>query len=160
MTENRHLGTRWKKLTKGPIFLRMSVALQLRKIDPRRLNARQKENYYFQKISGLLADYGFTTIRLSDDWKGADFLAQYMDGKTLLRVQQKSRLGIYKKYQEKNLLLCFLDGPDCYLYSHDEALIHLLRTTKSSEAPRGANSTDTAGDNLHDASQSTSNNLW
>ena len=60
----------------------MRVALKLRKIDPRRLNARQKENYHFQKISGLLADYGFTTIRLSDDWKGADFLAQNMDGET------------------------------------------------------------------------------
>jgi len=68
----------------------MSKALKLQKIDPRKLNARQKENYYFQKISGLLADYGFTTIRLSDDWNGADFLAQHVDGITLLRVQQKS----------------------------------------------------------------------
>jgi hypothetical protein len=108
----------------------MSVSLKFQKVDPRKLNARQKENYYFQKISGLLADYGFTTIRLSDDWKGADFLAQHVDGKTLLRVQQKSRLGIYKKYQGKNLLLCFLDGPDCYLYPHDEVLLYLLKHTK------------------------------
>jgi hypothetical protein len=82
----------------GPIFVRMSLAPELRKIDPLRLNACQKENYNFQKISGLLADYGFTTIRLSDDWNGDDFLAQHADGKTLLRAQLKSRLGIYKKY--------------------------------------------------------------
>jgi len=119
----------WKNPINEPIFLRMSKALKLQKIDPRKLNARQKENYYFQKISGLLADYGFTTIRLSDDWNGADFLAQHVDGITLLRVQQKSRLGIWKKYQRKNLLVCFLDSADCYLYPHDEVLLYLLATT-------------------------------
>jgi hypothetical protein len=107
----------------------MSAALKLRKINPRKLNARQKENNNFQKISGLLADYGFATIRLSDDWKGADFLAQHVDGKALLRVQLKGRLGIYKKYRGKNLWICFPDRGDWYLYPHDKVLIHLLRTT-------------------------------
>lgn len=37
------------------------------------LSSPQKENYNFQKISAVLADYGFATIRLSDDWNGADF---------------------------------------------------------------------------------------
>jgi hypothetical protein len=100
----------------------MSVALKLQKIDFRKLNARQKESHNFQKISGLLADYGFTAIRLSDDWNGADFLAQHVDGKTLLRVQLKSRLGIYRKYQGKNLWVCFPDRGDWYLYPHDVVL--------------------------------------
>jgi hypothetical protein len=30
------------------------------------LNARQKENFNFQKVSAVLADYGYVTIRLSD----------------------------------------------------------------------------------------------
>lgn len=107
----------------------MRVALKLQKIDYRKLNGRQQENYNFQKISGLLADYGFTTIRLSDDWNGADFLAQSVNGKTLLRVQLKSRLGIYKKYQGKNLWICFPDRGDWYLYPHDGVMLHLLRTT-------------------------------
>ncbi len=107
----------------------MGKALKLQKIDPRTLNARQKENHNFQKISGLLADYGFATIRISDDWKGAEFLAQHVDGKTLLRVQLKGRLGIYKKYQEKNLWICFPDRRDWYLYPHDQVLRHLLKTT-------------------------------
>jgi hypothetical protein len=38
------------------------------KIDYKKLTARQQENYNFQKISALLADYGFSTLRLSDDW--------------------------------------------------------------------------------------------
>ena len=85
----------------------MIAKLKIGKIDYRKLNGRQKENYNFQKISGILADYGFATIRLSDDWNGADFIAQYADGKTLLRVQLKGRLDIGKKYEGKNLWLFF-----------------------------------------------------
>jgi hypothetical protein len=55
------------------------------------LSARQKENFNFQKISAVLADYGFATIRLSDDWNGADFLALHRDGETL-KIQLKGRL--------------------------------------------------------------------
>jgi len=104
-------------------------ALKFQKIDPRKLNARQKESYNFQKSSGVLADYGFTTIRLSNDWNGADFLAQHVDGKTLLRIQLKSRCGIYKKYHGKNLWVCFPYRGDWYLYPHDKVLRHLLGRT-------------------------------
>jgi len=75
------------------------------------LNSRQRESYNYQKISGVLADYGFVTIRLSDDWKGADFLAQHHNGETL-RVQLKGRLAFYQKYQGKDLWVCFRDGAD------------------------------------------------
>jgi hypothetical protein len=34
----------------------------------------------------VLADYGFLTMRLSDDWQGADFIAQHIDG-AFLKVQ-------------------------------------------------------------------------
>lgn len=67
------------------------------------LNARQKESYNFQKISAVLAEFGFVTIRLSDDWKGADFLAQHNEGGTL-KVQLKSRLTFQKKYQGNKTL--------------------------------------------------------
>ena len=60
--------------------------MDLKHIDPKKLLPRQKENYNFQKMAGLLADYGFNCIRLTDDWKGADFLAVHINGKTLLRV--------------------------------------------------------------------------
>ena len=42
--------------------------MQLTKIVYAELNARQKENYNFAHVSGVLADYGFTTMRLTDDW--------------------------------------------------------------------------------------------
>jgi hypothetical protein len=104
----------------------MSQTLKLRKIEYRKLNSRQKENYNFQKISGLLADYGFTTIRLSDDWNGADFLAQHANGKTILRIQLKGRLGIYKKYLRKNLWIAFPDKGHWYVWSHDKAVQYPL----------------------------------
>ena len=72
--------------------------MNFKKIIYSKLNSRQKENYNYQKVSSVLADYGFQTIKLSDDWKGADFLAQHTDGKTSLKIQLKSRLTLDKKY--------------------------------------------------------------
>lgn len=54
--------------------------MKLERIDYAKLNARQKENFNFQKISAVLADYGFVAMRLSDDWQGADFIALHIDG--------------------------------------------------------------------------------
>lgn len=98
------------------------------KITYANLNARQKENFNFQKVSAVLADYGFMTIRLSDDWNGADFIALHVNGETL-KVQLKGRLTFSKKYQGKDLWVCFRRGNDLYLYPHDELLERVLATT-------------------------------
>jgi hypothetical protein len=92
------------------------------------LNARQKENFNFQKISAVLADYGFVTFRLSDDWQGADFIALHLSGE-VLRVQLKSRLAFYEKYRNKGLHVAFGDGDTWYLYPHDELLDKILAKT-------------------------------
>jgi len=60
--------------------------MKLKHIDYVSLNSRQKENFNFQKVSGVLADYGFSTVRLTQDWRGADFIAQHSDGVTFLKV--------------------------------------------------------------------------
>ncbi len=83
------------------------------------LNARQKESFNFQKVSALLADYGFVTILLSDDWNGADFLALRHTGETL-KVQLKARMNFDAKYEGKDLWLCFPDDGAWYLGKHDE----------------------------------------
>ena len=105
----------------------MSTSLQ--RIRYEDLNSRQKESYNFQKVSALLADYGFATIRLSDDWQGADFIAQHQDGVTFLKVQLKGRAAIYRKYEGRDLHICFPDGPDWYLYPHDDVVRLLLQST-------------------------------
>lgn len=89
------------------------------------LNSRQKENYNFQKIAARLADYGFNSIRLTDDWQGADFIAVHIDGETFLKVQLKARLCIDKKYLGKGIHIAFLHGEQLYLYDHDKLVQHL-----------------------------------
>jgi len=99
-----------------------------KKIHYAELNARQKENYNYQRAAGVLAKYGFVTMRLSDDWQGADFIAQHIDGETLLRVQLKSRFAIAKKYQGKNIYVCFRHKV-WYMYPHDELVAWTLKHT-------------------------------
>ena len=84
--------------------------MQLKRIRYSSLNSRQKENFNFQKVSAVLADYGFVTLRLSDDWQGADFIAQHIDGTTFARVRLKGRLTFEKKYRGKDLWVAFADG--------------------------------------------------
>lgn len=84
------------------------------------LNSRQQENYNFQKIAARLADYGYNSIRLSDDFEGADFIALHIDGETLLRIQLKGRLSFDSKYYGKGLHIAFRDGGDLFVYPHDE----------------------------------------
>ena len=96
------------------------------KINYRKLNARQKENYNYHKISSILADYGFSSIRLSDDWQSADFIAQHYKDKTFLKVQLKGRLVIDKKYMKKNIWICFRIKKNLYLYPHDEIMDYIV----------------------------------
>ena len=94
------------------------------------LNSRQKERYNFQKIAGLLADYGFSSIKLDDDWQSADFLAQHIDGSTFIKVQLKGRLTFDKKYIGKSIYISFPYFTAWYLFNHDEVL-NLFTTTFS-----------------------------
>ena len=96
------------------------------KINYRKLNARQQENYNYHKVSSILADYGFSSIRLSDDWQSADFIAQHYKDKTFLKVQLKGRLVIDKKYMKKNIWICFRIKKNLYLYPHDEIMDYII----------------------------------
>jgi hypothetical protein len=102
---------------------------RLEKIQYEELSSKQKENFNFAKISSLLADYGFATIRLTDDWQGADFIAQHMDGNTFLKIQLKGRVAFYKKYLNKDLYIAFPSNDCWYLYPHDEILEKMLKDT-------------------------------
>jgi len=99
--------------------------VQLDRVEYTELNARQKESYNFQKVAARLADYGFNSIRLTDDWQGADFIAVHINGETFLKVQLKGRLIIDRKYQGKGIHVAFLHGDELYLYDHD-ALVRFM----------------------------------
>jgi hypothetical protein len=92
------------------------------RIEYDRLNARQKENYNFQKVAGRLADYGYNCLRLNDDWHGADFLAVHVDGENVLRIQLKGRFTLDEKYRGRELHVAFISGDTCFVYPHDVML--------------------------------------
>ncbi len=98
------------------------MELTLTRIKYKDLNARQRENYNYQKLSAALADYGFVTMRLSSDWRGADLIAQHIDGETFLKIQLKGRFTFCKHYIKKDLHIAFPRNNDWYLYPHDELL--------------------------------------
>lgn len=92
------------------------------------MNARQKENFNFQKAAAALADYGFNSIRVTDDWKGADFIAAHKNGITFLKIQLKGRLTFDRKYIGNKIYVCFPNGSDWFLCPHDALLRKLSKT--------------------------------
>lgn len=105
----------------------------MQKIDYNDLNARQKENYNFQKIAATLAGYGYSCMWLNDDWQGADFIANHIDGIEFLKVQLKSRLTINRKYIGKDIYVAFRYEGDTYLYPHDELMNFIFKELPSTE---------------------------
>lgn len=99
--------------------------MKFERINYNDLNSKAKEMYNFQKVSAKLADYGYTTMWLNNDWQGADFIAIHIDGITDIKVQLKGRFSFAKKYRNKNIYMCFLSENNIYLYPHDEILNQL-----------------------------------
>jgi hypothetical protein len=102
--------------------------VELKTVEYKQLNARQKENFNFQKVSAVLADYGFVTLRLSDDWNGADFIALHISGEDI-RAQLKGRLTFEQKYRGRGLYVAFGENGAWYLYPHDELFDKVLAKT-------------------------------
>ena len=61
------------------------------------LNSKQKENYNYHKVAAALAEYGYDSMRLNNDWQGADFIAVKND--EMLKVQLKGRFTINHNYK-------------------------------------------------------------
>ena len=101
----------------------MRMCPDFKKISYDKLNAKQREIYNFQRVSAVLAELGYATIKLQDDWQGADFLAiPFDDKKESLKVQLKGRATIRTKYHGKQLNICFeyKETGVWYLYPHDK----------------------------------------
>lgn len=105
---------------------------QKQKIEYKDLNSRQQENYNYHKLSAILADYGYTTLRLSDDWQSADCIAIHRNG-NYLKIQLKGRFVINKKYMGKDIWIGFPDRDHdiWYLYPHDTFIEELKQNRES-----------------------------
>lgn len=104
------------------------------KVDYEELNAKQQENYNYHKVASALADYGFDSMRLSNDWQGADFIA--VKGDSMLKVQLKGRFTVAKKYIGKDIFIAFLEKGTVKIYNHDSAVESLTENILSSKSWR------------------------
>jgi len=104
--------------------------MQFPKLKYTDLTPKQQEIFNFQKAAAILADYGFKVIKLSDDWNGADFIAQHFNTDSFLKVQLKGRWTLDKKYCGKDIWICFRDEDAIYLYPHDEVMDRVLKEAK------------------------------
>ncbi len=91
----------------------------MEKIKYSSLNNKQQESFNYQKLSGVMADYGYITYRMFDDYNGADLHAVGVKG-DILKIQLKGRFEILSKYKDKNLYVAFPYASKWYLYPHDE----------------------------------------
>ena len=103
-----------------------------KKVNYKDLNSKQKENYNFHKVSSKLADYGFNSMRLNDDWEGADFISINKD--EMIKVQLKGRFTIDKKYIGKDIYISFLEDENVKIYKHDDALEVIPENVKISKS--------------------------
>ena len=115
------------------------MAVRLQRVNYNELKAKQKEIYNFQKVAGLLAEYGYNCIKLTDDWQGADFLAYHKDGTQTLKVQLKARINIKRNYMCKDLYLAFPVRDDWYLILHDDLVCIVGENTKWLNSPSWKN---------------------
>ena len=102
------------------------------KIDYNSLNSKQKENYNYHKVASVLADYGYDSMRLNNDWQGADFIAVKND--KMLKIQLKGRFTVDEKYINKSIFIAYIENDIVKIYDHDEAVNMLPDNIKQSDS--------------------------
>lgn len=102
----------------------------LKRIRLAELNTKQREVYYYQKISAILADHGFQCVSLMTDWSGADFVAVHKDGPVQLIQLKSGGYEINRKYCPfPDLWMLFQQQGDWYLIKHCELVKKADETT-------------------------------
>ena len=116
--------------------------MDLCKVTYEKLNAKQQENFNYHKVASALADYGYDSMRLNNDWQGADFIA--VKGDSMLKVQLKGRLSFNKKYVGKDIWIAFVYKGKIRMYKHDELLYKHPKEFFNTESwKKGASSSPT-----------------
>ena len=95
-----------------------------------KLNSKQKENYNFHIVAAKLAAYGYNSMRLNDDWQGADFISIHIDGNEMLKVQLREGL----RYLQKDIWIAFVEDGMVKIFEHDLAIPLLKENTLKSES--------------------------
>lgn len=102
--------------------------IELKRVVYKSLNAKQKENYNYHKVAAALAEYGYDSMRLNNDWEGADFIA--VKGDYMIKVQLKGRFTINHNYRDKDIYVAFIENDVIKIYKHDDAYQYVKKHTK------------------------------
>jgi len=112
----------------------MTFKEQFLRIEYSDLNSKQKENFNFHKVASILANYGFNSMRLNDDWQGADFISIHISNGEIIKVQLKGRFTLDKKYIDKDLYIAFIENEEIKIYWHDDAIAIMPENIKTSNS--------------------------
>ena len=126
----------------------------MRKLDYLRdLNAKQKETRNSYHLMAKLADCGFESHRLHNDYQGADIIAVDPTGETL-RIQLKGGVMVSKAYIGKGLLIAFpstTGSEDFIMVDHDALVARWMNgNTSVSWVERGMYSANEPSADLRD----------
>lgn len=93
------------------------------------LSDRLKRNFNYQKVSAVLADYGFATFWISED--GADFLAIHKDGgvRSVRKVLIKEWITIADECRGKDIWIAAPHARGWFIYPHD-AMLELIEAVE------------------------------
>ena len=109
------------------------------KVNYQDLNARQREVYNFHNIGARLAQHGYASYPIRDDWNGGDMFARHMLTGQSLTIQIKSRVTFDKKYLGKGLYIGFPLLDAVYVYPHDQILNRYIELRSQRDLPLGDN---------------------
>jgi hypothetical protein len=101
------------------MYSRIQEELEGRVVAPP-ASGRKKESRNYKMAQAALAAQGYSEFLWVDEKGGADFTAYHSSGK--VRIQLKPRVGFWRLYVGKNIMLCAVTGDDIYLYPHDQML--------------------------------------
>lgn len=121
------------------------------KVEYRQLNGKQQEVHNFHQIAARLAQYGYATYPIRDDWNGGDMIARHMTEakKPTLTIQVKGRLTFSKKYIGKELWEAFPLGARIFVFPHDAVLKRYLALRNSQRKPLDDNDAWKTGGTVH-----------
>ena len=106
--------------------------MEMKKINYRDLNSKEKENYNYHKTASALTDYGYDSMWLNNDWKGVDFISVKDD--EMLKVQLKGRFTIDKKYIRKDIHIAFIEDDIIKMYKYDDAVNKIPENVSNSSS--------------------------
>jgi hypothetical protein len=121
------------------------------KVEYSKLNGKQQEVHNFHQIAARLAQYGYATYAIRDDWNGGDMIARHMIDakKPTLTIQVKGRLTFSKKYIGKELWEAFPLSNRIFVFPHDAVLMRYLALRDSQRKPLDDNDAWKTGGTVH-----------